>query len=462
MPEDIQQLTLDGTRWQVARDFAPLLELVLDTRGIVIKESAAKIVSRHDTQHGSFFVKRYRYENSAMRPLKFFFKHSQARQEWRLAQTLGRAGLPIVDHVALGERWSWRGLLESVLITKAFNGVPLNEARDFDLSRVSPFVKRIVAAQFIHTDFHPANLLVRATTGDIRLVDLHGMKRARKLTPEQIEDELLAQLCMTMTLPVAEEVIGYGLFKRRRALAARAKRCLKSNRDFARKEIGDLHWHVRLAALSPEVEGILRAPDEFLARAKVLKAGRSSTVGAADGVVLKRYNFRRLLRPLKDLFRESRARAAFQKSYHLELCGIPTPRVLAAADERLFGFVRRGFVLMEEIPGAIDPAHWTGDERIAARYIGELLAQLHNEGFSHRDLKETNIVFDEQGAPHLIDLEGLRFHREVPDEVAGKNLRRLARAASECGKLNRRTLFAFLLAYCRARRMFPSRLFATR
>jgi tRNA A-37 threonylcarbamoyl transferase component Bud32 len=111
---------------------------------------------------------------------------------------------------------------------------------------------------------------------------------------------------------------------------------------------------------------------------------------------------------------------------------------------------------MEEIPGATDAPQWGGDERIAARRIGTLVAQLHDEGFSHRDLKETNIVFDANGAPRLIDLEGLRFHREVPNEIAGANLRRLARGAEGCGKLNRGTVMAFLFAYCRARRIYPS------
>ncbi len=462
MPDGTTRISLRGTRWQLRSEFNSLLEPVLDARGIVIKESSAKLVTRHDLVHGSYFVKRYRYGQLAWRPLKFFFKASQARQEWRLAETLKEKNVPIVEHVALGERWSARGLLESVLITKAFNGVPLDEARDFDLSRVADFVKRLVEARFIHRDFHPANLLANTTTGEIRLVDLHGMKPARKLTPERLEDELLAQLCMTMKLPVAEEVIGYGQFKRRRAFAARAKRCLKINRDFAVKRFGRFRWHVRLSALTPELEKILCDPDQFLESAKVLKAGRSSTVGAANGRVLKRFNFRRWLRLFKDLFRESRSRAAFRKAYHLELCGIPTARVIAAADERAAGFVKRGFVVMDEIPGAKDLPHWSGNDREAARLLGELIARLHDEGFSHRDLKETNIIFDRAGMPRLIDLEGLRFLREVPDEIAGANLRRLADGAAACGKLDRGTALAFLFSYCRARRVFPGRLFPQR
>lgn len=458
MSHGIRQIAIAGTRWRMTPEFAPLLDQMLKMRAKVVKQSDAKLVA----QHGDYFVKRYIHGHVALRPLKFFFKPSQAKQEWRLAQALDERAVPIVEHVALGERWSARGLLESILITRAFDGVPLDQARDFDLNRVVSFVKQLAAAKFLHRDFHPANLLVNSARGEVRLVDLHGMYHARKLTPERIEDEMLAQLCMTMSLPVSEEVAGYGQFKRRRAFAARAKRCLKINRDFTMKRFGVLCWHARRETLTPEIEAILRAPDDFIARATMLKAGRSSTVAAASGLVLKRFNFRRLLRPLKDLFRDSRARAAFRKAYHLELCGIPTARVLAAGDERVLGFVRRGFVLMEQIQGAIDAGEWSGDARVAARSVGRLIAKLHNEGFSHRDLKESNILFDASGALRLIDLEGLRFHREVPDEIAGANLRRVAKGANACGKLNRATALAFLFAYCRARRIFPSRLFPIR
>ncbi|HUR21735.1 MAG TPA: hypothetical protein VMZ90_13045, partial [Vicinamibacterales bacterium] len=73
------------------------------------------------------------------------------------------------------------------------------------------------------------------------------------------------------------------------------------------------------------------------------------------------------------------------------------------------------------------------------------------EGFTHRDLKETNLLFDAGGVPHLIDLDGLEFVSEVTDGEASANLRRLAEGLREAGKLNRTNLIVFLLAYCRVR-----------
>src|SRR5436190_12616588 len=119
------QRTQNNFRWRLADDFAPLLEAVLDAPAEIVKESAAKLVARHEAHGRTFFVKRYRHAAYLLRPLKFLLKKSQAALEWRLAEEAARRGVPTVRHVALGERWSARGLLESVIITEGFAGVPL-------------------------------------------------------------------------------------------------------------------------------------------------------------------------------------------------------------------------------------------------------------------------------------------------------------------------------------------------
>ena len=452
------QLTHEQTRWELADDFAPLLSRVLAAPAEVVKESAAKLVAAHAVNGRRFFVKRYRHGAVPLRPLKFFFKPSQARSEWRWAAILEEKRVPIVRHVALGERWTWRGLEESVLITEAFEGRPLDSSAQEAFAAVCAFVHNLARHQVVHRDFHSANLLL-SHAGELRLLDLHGLEVAPGAAPEQLAADMLAQLCIHLPLPVAPEIAAAGLQLRKRALWARSRRCLKTNRDFHREQTGALHWHVRSAAMTPAMARAMQDADAFLAAARVLKAGRSSTVGGADGIVVKRYNFRRWLRPVKDLFRESRAQAAFRKGYHLELAGIPTARVIAAADERLLGLVKRGFLVMEEIPGAMPLGQSLTEIHRVAAATGRLLARLHTEGFSHRDLKETNVLIDERGHPHLIDLEGLRFEGDVSNETAAANLRRLAEGTASAGMLNRVTLFRFLHAYCRARNLRPRHLF---
>jgi tRNA A-37 threonylcarbamoyl transferase component Bud32 len=454
----VTERTHHGFRWQLADDFAPLLERVLSSSAVVIKESNAKLVARHDIDGRSFFVKRYRHDAFALRPLKFFFKPSQAMQEWRLAQEFERRGLPVARHVALGERWSARGLLESVLITEGFDGVPLEPHHAQHFPRVLALVDRIAAAGVTHHDFHPSNLLLNPATGELRLIDLHGAEVSARPAAE-LRATMLEKLAALLPVRVELEVQQRAERWRREAFAQRSARCLKNNRDFGSRRFGRWNWHVRRAALNLAVEAALNDPDGFLRAARALKKGRSATVGARDGLVLKRYNFKKPLNALKDLFRGSKAERSFQKAYHLDLCGIPTARVEACLTVRTLGFPTRSYLLMQEVNGAVDAGRWQGD----AQVLAALLARLHAEGFTHRDLKETNILFDGSGQPWLIDLDGLDYIGEVGPEQAAPNLRRLAIGLGQAGRLTTRNVVRFLLFYCRRtgfrpRELFPARL----
>jgi tRNA A-37 threonylcarbamoyl transferase component Bud32 len=452
------QKTHDGFRWQLADDFVPLLDRVLKAPPMVVKESSVKLVAYHEVDGRGFYVKRYRHGAHLLRPLKFLFKRSQADQEWRLATECEKRGLPIVRHLALGERWSARGLLESILITEAFeDGVPLADSHEKFFPRVMELVSEIARAGVTHHDFHPSNLLLNESTGELRLVDLHGAKICEDENPATLRDVMLVQLRGTLNLPVTEDVAAMSSIWRRNALAQRAGRCLKSNRDFTRRKFGSLNWQVRRSALGAEVQAILRDPDGFLSRGKVMKAGRSSTVGAANGFVLKRYNFKKPLNALKDLFRGSRGRRGFQKAYHLELCQFPTPRVIATADRRLLGLPLSSYILMAEIPGAVNAGQ--SDSPGLAKNLGLLLGWLHREGFVHRDLKETNILFNSDGVPLLIDLDGLAFVKVVSPEQTAANLQRFADGMAAAGKLTRRNFITFLRFYTRARGVPPRVLF---
>jgi tRNA A-37 threonylcarbamoyl transferase component Bud32 len=264
---------------------------------------------------------------------------------------------------------------------------------------------------------------------------------------------MLAHLRMSLPIEVPDGVERFSRELRKGALRRRARRCLKTNRDFSVRRFGAWRWNVRTAEKAALIESILGDPDGFLARARPLKQGRSSTLGTADGLVLKRYNFKKPLNALKDLFRGSRGRLGFQKAYHLELCGVTTPRVLATADHRVWGLPTRSYVLMDEVPEAVDAGNWSQDSRPAGRAIGRLLARLHDEGFTHRDLKETNILLNAAGVPYIIDLDGLRFVSTVMADQAREDLQRLARGLAPLGRLTRPNVIAFLLAYCREREL---------
>jgi tRNA A-37 threonylcarbamoyl transferase component Bud32 len=418
----------NGVRWEVLADTALALDEILAAAGAKVKEDRTKSVTIHSVRDKTYYVKRYRHAAVAFRPLKYFFKPAPARREWALAQKLEALGLPMVRHVALGERWSWRGLLESILITEGFDGKPLNEVAEVNPEAALRFVNRMHELGVLQRDLHPGNVLVVPRTGEMRLVDLDCVEIKPRLTPEERALNL-ALLRIHLPVKVSPEVERLSAQERRRRLYYRSKRCLKHNREFAPKNLGGLHWQIRLPFQNAEVERILAAPDEFLAtRAQILKPGRSSTVGKADGLVLKRYNFRKFGNLFKDLFRPSKAQRAFRKAYHLELVGVPTARAIATADRRVARILLRSYFLMEEIPGASHLGQWRGDNAHAIQTVAALLAKLHNEGFSHRDLKETNLIFDRDQRLYLIDLEGLEYLETVPPDRARADFARLERA----------------------------------
>jgi tRNA A-37 threonylcarbamoyl transferase component Bud32 len=449
----VSQFENDGVRWELQPGFAPLLKEVLNSPGEVVKESPAKLVTMHKAAGRTFYIKRYRHASVPFRPLKFFVKASQARQEWTLARQLESLGVPVVAHLALGERWGL-GLQESLLITEGFAGKPLEQMFHPNPPAVVEFVRRMHERGVLQEDLHGGNILVSAS-GEMRLVDLHGTIIKPSLTAEERAGNL-ARLRVSFPLPVPAEVEALSVRMRRQLLRSRSRRCLRRNREFSPERAGGLTWWVRLPFLSQAVKEILNDPDGLLRnRAQILKGGRTSTVGRVDGVVLKRFNLRKMESLVKDLFRASRARRAFRAAYHLELLGLPTARPIAAADRRVCGLLLRSYLLMEEIVGATHLGAYLREGRApemkAVEQAARLIARLHEEGFSHRDLKESNLVLGADGRLYLLDLDGMNFFSTVPDVRAAADLQRLAHAMKQYGGVTPAHRARVLRVYCRTR-----------
>ena len=451
------RLQRDGFRWELQPEAEPWLDRLLQNSGRVIKETPAKRVTAHEAGGRTFYVKRYRHDAVPLRPLKFLFKPAPARKEWSAAQRLETLGVPVVRHLAHGECWSWRGLRESILITEGFEGQPLDQVTGLDSALALKFVEHMHERGVFHYDLHSGNLLARVSPPELRLVDVDKVLFRPAPVPRE-RDEMAAFLNISFPLPVTDGVRVLSARRRRQLLADRSRRCLRHNRDFAPRNFGRLRWHVRLRLLMPAVERVLAAPDEFLrSEARLLKPGQTTTVGVAGGLVLKRYNFRKWLNLAKDLARPSRAFQAVRAAYHLELAGVPTPRVVAAAERRALGLLLRSYVVMEEIPGARTlQRHLRSGHLLAPALVcaaAELIARLHNEGFTHGDLNERNLVLDAQGRMFLLDLDALKFHGEVPPSAAADDLARLAADAARHGHVTPANRRAFVRHYCRVRRL---------
>ena len=241
------------------------------------------------------------------------------------------------------------------------------------------------------------------------------------------------------------------------------------HRDFAKQAVhfraGKLRWHVHpladLAALKP----VLKRPDDFLKEPKwLLKDTELVTLGHTAPYfpgeqrqwILRRLNYGTLLHSVRDAVRPaSRALRAFRFGLALEQAGIPTPRVLAAVEQRAFGWPVKGFLLTEELSPATNVFDYLREHRRLPRVVlerlAEMIAHLHDQGLSHRDMKGTNILLDEQLRPWLIDLDGMRRILKTRVRRISFDLSRLASDAVPYPGVLRFGGMRFLKLYCRQR-----------
>jgi tRNA A-37 threonylcarbamoyl transferase component Bud32 len=458
----VQHLVLNGIRWQVHPEFANALPRLLSIPPELVKTTPSKVVHRHRLEDRCFYVKRSYHDAATWRSLSAALVPPRNRMDWQIAGQLGPRQVEVVPHVAYGERWSWRGLNETALVTLAPEGyVTLHEVPDLWRPHIQralgSFLARVHDAGVAMRDLHAKNLLFSVSSNTFCLVDLDTVTIRSHVNLNTRVDHLAR---LHYRLPLSADF--YDAYSQsahinpdtvaKLAPLHRRSRCLKRNLSFDRVRQGGLNWWVRRSALNPKLLRILAAPDVFLEReARILKREDHAIVGSGHGVVVKRVHNRNALSQLKNLLRPSPARRAYLKAYHLELAGIPSPKPVAMSARRFLGLPVSSYFIMDVIPGATHLHAWRGDWRQTIRDVADLIGQLHRAGFVHRDLKETNIVFDLSGRPSLLDLDGLEFIHTVPDPRAASDLARLLRGAARSFTLKRSDLVRFLARYCEVR-----------
>ncbi|HKQ40524.1 MAG TPA: lipopolysaccharide kinase InaA family protein [Verrucomicrobiae bacterium] len=218
---------------------------------------------------------------------------------------------------------------------------------------------------------------------------------------------------------------------------------------FRRIKAGNLVW------LAREPLPVMEDPEASLNdAARFIKSSRVVTIArVAPNLILRRLNYGKFIHRLRDWFRPSRAVRALIASTWLEQAGIRTPRALAAADVRVLRWPRRAYFVTEEVPGARTLASIYESKRKIPREIADLIAHLHHSGLSHRDLKWTNILLDEQLTPWLVDLDGVRRLGSVPERRAIEDLWTLARCFTAYPITLKWSGARFLYRYCALRKL---------
>ncbi len=165
--------------------------------------------------------------------------------------------------------------------------------------------------------------------------------------------------------------------------------------------------------------------------ARFLQAAPNRFVAALDGLVIKESGPRPGRSRLGFGLRLPVGRLIVRHARALLACGIPTHKPVAWAVRRCGGLRVRDYVITREIGDSELLTHrldrYRGDparREEALRVWGGLVAALHANGFSDRDLKDANMVCS-AGAPlrmWVTDLEGLRRFLFLPARVAAGDL----------------------------------------
>ena len=321
-------------QWEIAPDFETSLPEVLRQTGEPIKTSSATTVTRLRLAGREFYVKRYLHERRGLAPLAYFVRASKSRREWTWAAHMHRRGVAVVPHLAHGERWSWRGLLGSTLITEGLPGyVMLKGAKDlsspelqFALGR---FLRHVHDAGVLHLDMTPKNILHSAAGQTFCFIDVdkvvcrNTLKRAERL------DNLIS-LAARMPLTAAfyegygrefafdAEQIAHRAQARWQVLMTQiSRRWRKHTHEIARQQAGGLQWYVRTALVDERVHRVMEDPETFC-------------VNSPEGLTMRRFGL-------------AAARRAYREAYRLELLGQTNSRPVAVGEKRVCGLCLRSY-----------------------------------------------------------------------------------------------------------------------
>lgn len=195
-----------------------------------------------------------------------------------------------------------------------------------------------------------------------------------------------------------------------------------------------------------ELQQLLADPKAPFAhpRAIPVKDGRSTRLvkttipcgGRTIEVAWKRTRPRDWWRDLKERIRTPRPLRSWRIGRQFQEAGIPTARPLLVMVPVHPLRPRDCYVATEWIAGGRKLDDFIRDRADAPRAnlarlaheLGRQIGQLHAAGFSHRDLKEENLIVVEREGTlriHIIDLDGVTRYRRVPRRRRWRDISRL-------------------------------------
>ena len=363
-----------------------------------------------------------------------------AAREWRALQALASSGIPAPRPLGWlrdeESEWIAMTFVEGAPSHEALRGADTRQRRAW-IERLGQLIRRVHAEGICHGDLHLGNLLsdtsgqpilidwqqarLRATARD-RGRDLaslefsfayHGLGRACRLRLRRAALGAPHDTANLLTAGRRTEAFAHDYYRGR----TRRSRTEGSGHTAVDDAMGRgmrsralslsaLHEAIEahdLALDRPRQETVLKS-DERARVTRVTAGGRA--------LVAKEVVKGGLGRKLADPLRGVPALRGWVGGHGLVARGIGVARPLAWVDRR--GHGGYSLLLMEDVsdqPCLADAPR----EAIDPEAILRLLLALHRRGVDHGDLQASHIFGLE--APRLIDLEGIRFRRRLPDDA---------------------------------------------
>jgi len=230
---------------------------------------------------------------------------------------------------------------------------------------------------------------------------------------------------------------------------------------FRRRKIAGVRWIYRRDCECDALLEILKDPDGAFAAGEALPISSVSKIsfgGSGRHLMLKRYTRRKRnrFRPWKYFLRKSKAVHAFEMSNLFASAGISTAAAVAAGDEKFLGFLKRGYLITEELQGFTRLDEFLrrplsrDEKQKLIEAMAHFLLKLHRAGLGCRDLKLQNIfvnLVEKNVNVSLIDLDMVRPRRHLSRRRRIQNIARLNAAVRGDGQITGRDRLRFLRSY---------------
>jgi len=169
------------------------------------------------------------------------------------------------------------------------------------------------------------------------------------------------------------------------------------------------------------VERFVGSLDQRCEDGDLIKTDKKTSINTCDmgscALVVKRYNYRGTVHALRQTVFGTRARRAWKNARVLQQVHISTPQALACIEIKRHGMIVWSYIITERFAG--DNLHFhiikqcpdqAGCQKIISA-LQRLIDQMGEQRITHRDLKHSNIMMNEEGQAALIDLDSMQVHR---------------------------------------------------